>query len=1419
MSKDPRKTKPDRSLPDLIPLGRAPTRPLKSSTKLEPGTTHSAPFDSSHSTPEALNDGVTMPPQKRVRMGSTSAGASNSAPSTPPRVKTEESTLKSALKKAPSQATTPTYSHQPQQARPKTLWALTRSVKLDPETSVANPRQVDEEVRKTFTQTSWQEQPPLQHIKAAIQYLKFNALKPDSVITTGFLRLGVAFPDLIRDSTISAMLITMLRPEFTHAFKVRTNGAVVFLACALLHIGWDEIEDWPTDFVMAYVEDALGERSWCAHVDTQSFVSNVLTAFWTGDPADDTAEEKFDPVRLDEKANTAAVLETIDLSQYTDSLTLRKRYKDPETRSNIKYITMQTMWEHIPNTMSSGAVDTSVRSVIKVMVATCRWSEVRRKAMGCMEFWLGNFMKHAKTLLRLILRQMCAQDSLSQEDLESWTMLLDFRYKGRTHQVEAVKEEIRNALQGPTGQELIRAGLTHIVDTEMNPNELKNPYHLDLMDQFLLSLQDSPGVEFGQLIQGCVVDAALHMLGSTVSPPLAPVVLVVKRWIRHLGKRIMGWNKDIVFGLLKDGPHLAKLVQKQEQHQHLHIPPGGRNIPTMWLQMLTEIICNVLMATAIDAREAEDIRICKFQIGEAHAFALRWFQSISVTSGSSGDGEFCAMPFGDVPKEGLRICIARLLFLDPPSSYTMDTTSQEFDAGLIQKVVEHGLPLMEPGLMALLEINLPPKMLLLVAGDYVSRAADLSRFYPEACIVKNPDVVVKLFHLTRFTESQNSQVLKLAADIPLAWTREFWNCCIVVVMLASCNPRILALVVWDSMPVIRTMLEMCISQHYTFPPPNYSSHSDPSSERLLRLAILADQDDTNRVLAWEKEALVVQGQWSEARGANPLKIEESEYAGWLMRLDYGPTQPARSPPADILQQLRGLNDRFGLGMKLAASREPDYLGRMVGTHDDAPWVDRLLREVPEIMNALPASTLCARYCRSIKSNANADTENVTMTAKAKAIAAEVRLADANVKKKLLGYLETVMQGRPGEPTQKFQQVRGIFEYFLVRLSPVTESSSTATAESLPSAAGSGSAIEETKMAMDALFQGELRWPDVLAQTVALSPDTGFLWNALQWIKTFIMFENDVHWIGSCLDFLLKVEGGAEGDSALEQSLLTIASVLTRRLLVFDWLVLERKLVFQRLVDRVQSYFAKQDSVMDDTSLGSASKSVDRTSSAALRALASSKVQVELSGGVVLSTFPEILRLAILVMAVGDLPKQGVSTWSILFKDSVQTHPGQPKRLQNGSALLQYASNPTPPSPSPLANDIQFRLRIVQGSKDPEVVRVALDGMNLVQTIELCKDAFGLDLSVAQLVHAALLTALEIEGGMNVPVPLHLEASTGRQLIVLLKYYADQGGEASLKALEAVKIRFGGVSSSPTVDRSTRPRAAAVLPDFFQLASA
>ncbi|KAI1303911.1 Integrator complex subunit 1 [Mortierella claussenii] len=1413
MSKESRKGKgsaPERNLPDLIPLGRAPTRPIKSSSKLEPqlpkslSTVSGVPSvyastldSSSHSSPNSPQDNAPTPPQKRARIGSVTAG-SNSAPSTPPRLKAEESTLKSALRKVPTQQQASPYNNQPQhqqQSPPKSLWSLNRNVKLEQETGLINLRQVDEEVYSTFSQSTWESPPPLQHIRAALQYLKFNALKPDPVITSGLLRLGQAMPELLRDQTISAFMVQMLRPEFTHSFKIRTNGAVVFLICALLHIAWDSVDHWPTDFVMAYLEDALGERSWCAHADTKAFVSNVLTAFRTDDLVDEEEadEIKFDPVRLDEKSNTLAVMVTIDFIRYTESLSLKRRYQDQTTRSNIKYIALQTMWEHIPSAVGASAVEASVRSLIKVMMVTCRWAEVRLKAMGCMEFWLGSFMKNAKPLLRLILRQISSQETLSRDDMETWTMLLDFRYKGRTHQVEAVKEELRVALLNLSGQELVGTGLHHIMEVELNPNELKNPYHLDLMELLLEAIANKPAVEFGQLIQERIVDAALQMEGSTVSPPMAPVVLVVKRWIRHLGKRGISWTADVIIGLLKDGPHLTQLAQKQEQHQQLRIPPGGRNAPTLWLLMLMEIVCNVLMATAIDAKEGKDIKASKFAIEQAHTFTLKWFQAISSVGSPAtapNEGDICRTPFGSVPLDALRICVARLLFLDPPQSYAMDTTSQEFDTTLIYKVIENGLPLTETGLVALLGIRLPNKMLLSVVGEYVSRATDLSRFYPESCIVKNPDVIVKIFDLSRFCETDSSQVLKLASNETVV----------------NVLKLILALVVWDSMPVVRMLLELCVSQHYSFPPPNYTSRSEPSSERLLRLGIEADQKDRDCVLAWEKETLVLQGLWSDNRGDEPLQPNESQYLGWLMRLDFGPTQPARAPPVEIMQQLRGMNDRFGLGMKLASSRDPDYLGRMVGSNDDAAWVDQLLRDVPEILSALPAATLCARYCRSIVLAHHRDSTDASSST-----GPEAGSVDSSVKKKLVGYLESVMAASTAfgivysshtqaqDPSARFQEVRDIFEYFLVRLSPTQSPSSSITVDA-------ETVVEETKMAMNALFHGTLQWPNVLMQTVHRTAGSGFFGKSLKWIESFVATENDVQWIIAPLEFLLKVELTGEDEAGLEQSLLTISRLLMSRLFIFDWLVREQDAIVKALARRIDEYFAKNDDVMEDVSMKEPEYS-------ATHSTARAKVRIELSDGTFISTYPEIVRLTLLILSTGDATKhQAGSTRTKLFMDPNGQEPQSqsPKKLADGSGLLTCVPL--------MMNDIEQRLRLVQLGRDTEVVRAAMDGLGLVEVIEIAKEAFGVDLKTAQIIHEALLIALDREKDHHIPI--HLDQGALSRLSLLLKYYADNGGQVSQRALDAVNARFN--SSSSTIPAAlammTTKATCVVLPDFFHMSS-
>jgi hypothetical protein len=68
--------------------------------------------------------------------------------------------------------------------------------------------------------------------------------------------------------------------------------------------------------------------------------------------------------------------------------------------------------------------------------------------------------------------------------------------------------------------------------------------------------------------------------------------------------------------------------------------------------------------------------------------------------------------------------------------------------------------------------------------------------------------------------------------------------------------------------------------------------------------------------------------------------------------------------------------------------------------------------------------------------------------------------------------------------------------------------------------------------------------------------------------------------------------------------------------------------------------------------------------------------------------------------------------------------------------------------------MQFRLKLIQVSSDIEVVRVAVDGLTLVQVLDIARDTFGADVKNAQIVHETLVVAIEKE--KTNPVPINLE---------------------------------------------------------------
>ena len=53
------------------------------------------------------------------------------------------------------------------------------------------------------------------------------------------------------------------------------------LVCQILWLAFKDKNDWPVDFIEAYVEDALGEQNWIKNNDCRLFVTNIQTAFNT----------------------------------------------------------------------------------------------------------------------------------------------------------------------------------------------------------------------------------------------------------------------------------------------------------------------------------------------------------------------------------------------------------------------------------------------------------------------------------------------------------------------------------------------------------------------------------------------------------------------------------------------------------------------------------------------------------------------------------------------------------------------------------------------------------------------------------------------------------------------------------------------------------------------------------------------------------------------------------------------------------------------------------------------------------------------------------------------------------------------------------------------------------------------------------
>ena len=95
------------------------------------------------------------------------------------------------------------------------------------------------------------------------------------------LYLGLIYVAKMRSELFSKQELSLkvLSPTLRPTMDSSKEMLLPLLACNLLLKGYQQVADWPLDFVQMFLLDSFGTRTWVDHDQAAAFVAGVLTAF------------------------------------------------------------------------------------------------------------------------------------------------------------------------------------------------------------------------------------------------------------------------------------------------------------------------------------------------------------------------------------------------------------------------------------------------------------------------------------------------------------------------------------------------------------------------------------------------------------------------------------------------------------------------------------------------------------------------------------------------------------------------------------------------------------------------------------------------------------------------------------------------------------------------------------------------------------------------------------------------------------------------------------------------------------------------------------------------------------------------------------------------------------------------------------
>lgn len=817
-------------------------------------------------------------------------------------------------------------------------------------------------------------------ICGAIKTLKNQKWKPDTLVYMGLLYLAKIRPSMFSNDCILHALSSLLKRDQGHNYKTKGNPLVPVLAANLLMKGFHDKRNWPEIFVKLYIEDALGERVWVDHEECKGFVDNILTGFNTRHPPKSilqpelsvlTPRDCHSPSTVDdEDPGSSSVQFSGDKEKIEFPITPRYAH----CIENIEFIILEAVKEQLNRRQP----ESITKNFLKLLSSACGFVEIRNIAVPRLEVWLHNpkLMRPAQELLSYICYNCTSH---TQRDVEVISQLVKMRLK-----TKAVINLYLNGVKELIGlhPENLSTILKHTIYNELS--NARNQNNMPMLGVMFQTLPEQAAKLLAEIFQDLLMNREDYLR------PLRALLREIVRVCRHdinlltFARTLMSERQDI-----------AQQLLNFEFKERVFISIADLLCLCMLLAISPQVKEAVALAQRGDKKDIALLHQFQNMVATIQFEAVLWLQNSAPQMYAIGKNE-------------LLHALHKILLLEPPEQYyKLDNWPPESDRVFYLRLISD-VPLLQNTLLRLLligfskENGITHSETLDLVDQLIRRAAANSTESFPTLQADKLDIIELIFNLCIYQPPGTINIPSNYVPPTLAISNLYWKGWIMLLILAAHNPSTIGAVAWKRYPILRTLMEMCITNHFSYPPPTMALPEIIEQERSKELQVEAIE---------KQEILEYESHLAAASTRIQISEQNSLLLSQLMTME--PTGIARRPPPAVLEQIQSLNMSHRLGHLLCRSRKPDFLLDIIqrqqqSSSQSMPWLADLVQNSEGSLSQLPVQCLC----------------EFLLSTSAQVVEKQPR------QQQLLVHLQMLLT----DPEQDRQHAYEVLEYFLRRLS-------------------------------------------------------------------------------------------------------------------------------------------------------------------------------------------------------------------------------------------------------------------------------------------------------------------------------------------------------------------------------------------------